>query len=478
VTDPPTLFDPLNCDMAPAPVPPRYATGRNPDLPSLGYRVDRLSAALGRPLMPWQRRASGLLNELDRRGRRTHALTVVTIQRQAGKTSWLLAEAVERCLLGERPVRVWYTAQSGAYARDKWSELVTELSAPASPLRGRLRVRRTNGSESITFPNGSQLRPFPPTRDALHGHQSDLVIVDEAWRFGEIRGAELMQAIGPTQATRPGAQVVIVSTAGTVESAWLRAFVDRGRAGDPALAYLEWSIGDDVDPMDLDAVAAAHPAVGHTIDRSFLEREAAILADTPGEFARAYGNAWTAVAERVIPVQLWTDAVTTDAPTGAITLAADIAQDRTRAAIVACAGGVIEVVDSRDGIEWVAPRLVELVGRWQPAAVTVDRYGPAGTLYDQLVGAGVDLVDLTGVEYTTACARFLDDLQAGAIRHRHHPNLDAAVASAAIRTVGDRWVWARRTAAGPICELVAATLAVWLDQHRPAIPLRPDVQTG
>src|SRR4029077_5033192 len=152
-------------------------------------------------------------------------------------------------------------------------ELAEELTAPSSPLRAHIRAKYTNGTERLIFPHGSTLRPFPPTKDALHSMQSDLVIVDEAWKFDDVRGAELMQAIGPTQATRPGAQVVIVSTAGTADSTWLRTFVDRGRAGDPALTYLEWSIGDDVDPMDLDAVAAAHPAIGRTIDKSFLQRE-------------------------------------------------------------------------------------------------------------------------------------------------------------------------------------------------------------
>ena len=459
-------------ETRPADPAPRWATPRNSDLPSFGPRVARLTAALGRPFMPWQQVAAGLIGEHDR-GRRVHPLTVITIQRQAGKTTLLLAVAVDRCLF-QPGARVWYTAQNGMYAREKWGELVTELTGPGSPFAGLLTVKLSAGSEKLIFPNGSQLRPFPPTKDALHSMQSDLVIVDEAWKFDELRGAELMQAIGPTQATRPGAQVVIVSTAGTMESTWLRAFVDRGRAADPAVSYLEWSITEDTDPLDLPAVAAAHPAVGHTIDVSFLEREAGILADLPAEFARAYGNAWTAATERVIPAGVWAAAATTAEPGPArVVIAADIAQDRTRSAIVVCANGVLEVVESQDGVDWVAPRILDLADRWKAAAVAVDDHGPSVTLHDDLVLAGLELEEIPPTAYLTACTAFVDRITDGTLTYRPHPNLDSACAAAVRRPVGDGWVWGRRRAAGPIPELVAATLAAYVDAHRPPPRRRP-----
>jgi hypothetical protein len=455
--------------------PPRYGTPRRPDRATTGAMVARLSRAFGRPFMPWQRAASDLLNERRPDGRRAHSFAVVTVPRQAGKTTWLLGEAVERCLITPGS-RVWYTAQNGQYAREKWRELVDELRRPGSPLAGRLSVKLAGGGESATFPNGSVFRPFAPTRDALHGQQSDLVIIDEAWTLASPgRGDELMQAIGPTQATRPGAQVVIVSTAGALNtSTFLKPLVDRGRAADPAIAYLEWSIPDDVDPFDLVAVAAAHPAVGWTIDAAFLERESGVLADMPGEYARAYGNRWTQTLERVIDPAVWFRAVTTrKLPPGPIVLAGDIAQDRSRAAIVAARGGILEVIESRPGTGWIAPRMLELVAGQRPAAVVVDRVGPAATLADDLERGGVALYPLTASLYAAACARFLDDLTNSRVAYRIHPALDAAVDAAATRPLGEGWAWGRRTAAAPICELVAATLASWVDQHRPAAPARP-----
>jgi hypothetical protein len=427
--------------------------------------------------MPWQRQVSDLVNEVDpATGLRVHPFVVVTVQRQAGKTTWLMAEAVERCLFGAAR-RVWYTAQSGLYAREKWAETAHQLLAPGSPLVGRVGARWSAGSECLTFPSGSTFRPFPPTRDALHGHQSHLVIVDEGWRHSVERGQELLQAIGPTQATVPGAQVLVVSTQGTAASAWFHELVDRGRAGDPAIALADWGIADTDDPMDLQAVAAAHPAIGHTIDRSFLEREAGLL--SRNEFARAYGNIRTQAEQRYIPEPVWKAAADPAAPVpDPVVLAAEVAQDRTRTAIVAVSAGSAEVVESRAGLDWAAPRLAELVAAHRPAALVVDPRGPSAALHDQLARAGVTLYPWKATDGPAACLHLMDALTAGRVRIRPHPNLDEAADAAVPRISGDGWVWGRRLSGGPIAELVALSWGLWVDLHRPAAPVMPRLITS
>jgi hypothetical protein len=471
--------------LAPPSPAPRYATAPS-GRPSHAHRVAALSAkVLGRELMPWQRQASQLLNEHNA-GVRTRPFTVVTIQRQAGKTTWLLAEALERCLFGGPFRRVWYTAQNGQYAREKWGELVAELTGPGAPLRRKIESKFTNGTERLIFPNGSTLRPFPPTKDALHSMQSDLVILDEAWKHDAVRGAELMQAIGPTQATRPGAQVVVVSTAGTADSTWLRPLVDRGRGGDPAVTYLEWGIADDVDPMDLDAVAAAHPAIGRTIDRQFLVDQAGIMAATPGEFARAYGNRWTTTLEQLIPAVAWAAIRHRDGTPAvgvAPVLGADVAVDRSAAAVVACwpdTEGVptLEVVAYGPGTDWVAPRLLELHAAHGSPVVLDGGTGPASTVVDRLrVGEQLPgwVRAVTPREYTTACAQLLDGIGDRTVRHRGDPALDAAVGAAARRTVGEGWAWSRRLPTTDVSPLIAASLALFGHRHRPPAPGRPAV---
>lgn len=442
---------------------------------STGQRIAAVSSTIfGRPMMPWQRVCANVIGAHNNDGSPTWPIVVITVQRQAGKTALLKAVITDRCLFGSPSARVWYTAQNGKYARDMWGETVRELSVASSPLAGYVSARWSQGAEIATFPDGSSFSPFAPTRDALHGKQSDLAVIDEAWRHDAVRGAELMQAINPTMATRPAAQLVIVSTAGTADSAYLRGWVERGRAGAPGIGYLEWGIGDTGDPTDLDAVIAAHPAVGYTITAEYLRAQAD--QNPPSDYARAFGNAWTRTAAYAIPPAQWASAaadVTVDR-TAPFILAADVAIDRSRAAIVAAGDGVIEVVTSEPGHDWLVPRLLHLADRYRPAGIVIDRAGPAGPAADAIALSGIDLLPLTSMDISIATGTILDAIAAGTLRYRPHPALDDAVANAALRTTGDGGRrWTRRHAGGPICELWAATLAHWAYARRPSPVVQP-----
>jgi hypothetical protein len=90
------------------------------------------------------------------------------------------------------------------------------------------RPAKSNGAEAFTFINGSKFRPFPPTRDALHGEQSDSVDADEVWSYDEQQGDDLLQAVVPTQLTRPGAQLWLWSTRGDRHSVWFHNLIEAG----------------------------------------------------------------------------------------------------------------------------------------------------------------------------------------------------------------------------------------------------------
>jgi len=453
---------------------PRFLSPRKTHR-TYGWRVTNLAEKLDRPLLPWQRTAADLMGEHDVAGNHTNSLVVLTCPRRAGKSELLMLRQIDRCLFIPNQ-RCWITAQSGSMARERWTEFTDWIMTTA--LGPRLRVKHSTGAERMTFPNGSTFRPFTPSATSLHGMTAHEVALDEVWATDPIRGQELLAAVSPTLATNPGAQLIITSTAGTAESTWFHSYVDKGRQLAPAITYLEWSAPDGTKDDDLDAIAEAHPAVPQLISRDFLATQHEIMADTPQEFLRAFGNVRTQALERVIPRALWDAAVTTDAPAGRICIAADISADRSQADIVACSGGILEVVESRKGHAWVAKRLVDLVERHKPAAVCVDNIGPSAALHDELSRAGITLLPLSGREMATACESFLSDLSTGALRHRRHPQLDAAVDNAATRPLGDGFAWSRRRASAPISALVAATLASYADQHRPPAAVRPLAAAG
>jgi hypothetical protein len=483
-----------------APAPARWATRRSPERPTYGGAIAGLSAALGRPLMPWQRQVADVATERLPDGSWAYGTVILHVQRQAGKTTLLGPTSLHRA--GLTAGRTWFTAQTRQDARDTWLDVAGLVRH--SRLATLAKIRESNGSEAVTMPGGGTFRVFAPVEDALHGKANEMVTVDEAWAFDLVQGAALLQAIRPTFATTAG-QLWIISAGGTAASQWLRGYVDSGRAAVEAgrtegVAYFEWSLdpvhveqvtaglaadqGDPARAAAFDLLLAAHPANGYTLKRKALEDAAEDMAI--GEFLRAYGNVWTKTDERIIAEHLWS-AVEVDKwpppPTPAgVALAFDVAPDRGDAAIAAAwrdtpAGPLrYDVIDAHPGDAWLVPRLRELRDRWRPVAIGHDAAGPVLDVADELRRGGVELAPTKTADYAAACAGFLSGVVNRRVEHPGRPALDDAVANAARRTIGDgAWAWSRRASAGTIAPLVAATVAGWTYDHRPKPATRPVV---
>jgi hypothetical protein len=441
--------------------------------------VAKVAAALGRPFMPWQAYAADVALEVLPSGRFAYKLVLITVPRQSGKTT-LDGAAMSHRALVIHAGRVWFTMQSGKDAVD-W--LTNEFWPLLGPFGPEVSLRRMAGSEHVKWRrSGGLIRPFPPTKEGLHSKTSDLVVVDECWRFDLASGHNIDQGVVPTQATRPNAQVWKVSTAGDAASTWWLGTVEAGRAAVAAeraegVAYFEWSCPPDLDATDRSSWPLYHPAFGRTIDEESMQ--AALDQMGPDGFRRAYGNQWVSTVERIIPLAAWRAAGEAPAELpapGTVALAFDVAVDRADAAIVAAwrddAGvGHVEVADHRPGTGWLVGRLGELVERWRPVRVSYDEAGPALDVADAARRADLELVGLKAREYAAACAGLLEALTAEppTVRYRAHPALDDAAANAGRRALQDAWAWGRRQSAGSIAALTAATVAVWAYDHAPAL---------
>lgn len=429
--------------------------------------------------MPWQRHVADVALEVDpATGRYAYKLIIVTVPRQSGKTLLAGAAMTHRALVVPAG-RCWVTMQT---QKDTVDWLVNEFWPLLGPLGREVHLRKSAGSEHIRWTRtGGMVRPFPPTETGLHSKLSDLVVVDEGWAFDQAQGMALDQAIVPTQATRPNAQVLKVSTAGTAASVWWLGTVETGRAAVAAdtgrgTAYFEWSCPDDLDPTDPGSWPVYHPAYGRTISAESMQSALVLLG--PDEFARAYGNRWVNTSARVIPLDAWRAAAEPSAelpPAGIVAVGFDAAVDRSDSSIVVCwrdAAGVahLEVADHRPGTSWLVPRLLELVARWAPPIIGYDAAGPVLDLADEAGRAGLDVVGLKAREYAAACAALLDGLTGdpAGVRYRPHPALDAAAAAAVRRPLGDAWAWGRRASAGSLAPLTAGTVALWAADHAPA----------
>ena len=443
---------------------PRFDTGRDPDWPTRGATVARIAAAFGARLMPWQTHTADVTGEYDPdTGRYRYRTVVLIVPRRAGKTVLSLATLLARGL--DAPARrCYYTAQDRATAagqyREEWAPALT-----GSPLAPALRVRMSNGSETITWtPNRSTVALFAPGPAAIHSRDADTVVLDEAWWHTDVRGRQLEQAIRPAQAIRTRRpQLWIVSAAGTADSTYLLAYRDRLRTHRPAdTAFFEFSADPDTDDLDDPAtLARVHPAVGHTIDAATLVADRADM--STAEWRRAYLGVFT---DHTTTVELAFDgpgftaaAATVDTTGAPAVLAFDVAADRSVVAIVAAA-------------HLEAGTHVELVG-WQPlhtaaAAVTelrrrhrcrlvADRYGPTAPLVDELERRGTTVDTPPTRMLAAGCAAFNDAVAAHTISHPGDPQLPAAVAAARKRRLGQLWVLDRSTPADAAA--VAAVLA-------------------
>ena len=438
---------------------PRYATSPRRGRATFGERIELVAKGLGLPLMPWQADVVGVFGEqLD--GRPAYRELVLTVPRQSGKTTLILAIMLHRALFYGKPQRIAYTAQTGHDARQKLLDDFVPI-IERSPFANLVdRVYRANGDEAVIFSNGSRIEVLRNSISAGHGRTLDLAIIDEAFADeDDVRE----QALLPTMATKKDAQIVVVSTAGTERSLYLKRKVDQGRAASEAdtgegIAYFEWAANPDDDPFDRDVWRLAMPALGLTVQESAVEH--AMQSMTINEFRRSYLNVWSTVSEQMIPQKVWLASCSAKiAPAGAMTFAVDVALDRSKGSIAVCdKDGNIELIENRDGVSWIQTRALELHRRWK-APIVVDGYGPASSFVDPLKALGVPIVIYKTADVTAACALFYDAVLDKSIRVKSDDRLDKAVAVATRRNVGQTWLFQRNTPDADISPLYAAVLA-------------------
>jgi phage terminase large subunit-like protein len=414
--------------------------------------------------MPWQTMVADVAGEVMPDGVPAYREVRVTVPRQSGKTTLLFAVDTQRAIGWGGPQRTVYTAQDRLAARDKWEGYARTLKR--SPLAKVVeRVVRQNGQEAIHWRNGSQFGITASEETSGHGLTLDLAVIDEA--FAQ-RDERLMQAFRPAMVTRRRAQLWVVSTAGNDLSTFLRDRVDDGRlrveGGErQGVCYFEWSAPDDADPLDVATWWDTMPALGITVDPDTIRADAEGM--PPEEFRRAYLNQWVAGGEPAIDPALWAACADQHAQPGPTqAFAVDVSPDRAFGSI-ACAsrsrGGIhVEVTDHRPGTGWITERCVELDRRWHPVAWLLDPASPAGSLLVDFAAAGVKVESIDARRFGQACGMFYDAIAAGLIVHRAQPALDAAVAGARRRPLGEAWAWTRR-AGTDVSPLVAATLATY-----------------
>lgn len=474
---------------------------------------------LGKPLMPWQQHVADIALEVDpKTGQLWYDEVIITVPRQSGKTTLIMALMIWRCVIMARRLgrqTVTYLAQTRQMARRKLErEFVPLLRSAAGFIEvphSRARPGKAsewkpslnNGNEHILFGTSSWLQIDAPTEKASHGDVLDMPVIDEAFAH---ENDLVEQAVDAANITRTSPQTYVISTAGNQRSSFLWRKVLAGRKAVESkgtrTCYFEWSVPHDEAWDDPQVWARFLPALGHTItsERLLARLDKALrnpdAVDEDGYepgvegFRRGYLNQWMRTPKVGVEVQRseigaeeWMADVLVDRQSqivGRPVLGVAVAQDGVSASIVVAgrrSDGLphVETLLRQPGTWWVEKSLRDMVARHDPVAVGWHSGGPARVLQPDIEraaksGARTEIVPMTGREWTAACEAFAQAVREQRVRHLGDVLLEDAVVGASRREVGSGWEWDLREARSDITPLVAATAALRTLERQPAEP--------
>lgn len=433
-----------------------------------GDRAIGLAELAGLTLDPWQQLV--LRGMLRRRSSRQWAAyeCCLNCPRQNGKSLILEAYDLAKLYLGPPGTLILHSAHQFRTALETFRHLSglirnsPELMAEVKP-RG---IRESHGEESVELKNGSRLLfTARSVSGAGRGFSPDTVVLDEAYRLPH----EALAALQPALAAKPNPQMVYASSTGYPDSEVLWSLVQRGRAGgDGSLAYFEWSADPSLALDDPRAWAQANPALGYRLTAEKTAAEWRSMKDARREdFARERLGLWAeSKTASVFPAGTWDLCGDPASQIASMPMfAAAVSTDRTTASIGVAGSrsdGVqhLEVVQNAPGTDWIVPDLARMTAR-NGGSVVIDPGSPAGSLIDDLRGAGVRVHTSTARDYAQACGWVFDAVQNKELRHLDDPVLGAAVAAADLRTLAGGFAWDLRAPRADITPLVAVTLACW-----------------
>lgn len=477
----------------------RYAPGY---VSTSGPEVGELAAQAGLLLDPWQQ--AYLDDSLGEREDGTWAAfeSAIVVARQNGKGSIFEARCLGGLFLLDEPL-IMYSAHEFKTAQEMFRRIEGIIAGAISAGLAKrvLRVSRSNGEEGIELKNGHRLRFFARSTGSGRGFSGRTNIWDEAQHLGN----GPVDAMMPTMSAQPNPQLLYGGSAPDKNLApcdQLARVRKRALAGGrQALVYHEYSAelcGDECprecdahdDPASPSTWAKTNPALGRRITVEHVAREHASMSREGFNRERLSVGNWPAegAAWEVISEEAWSACADPESrPVDPIAIAADVTPNRSHGSIAVAgqrADGLshVEVIEHRAGTTWMVARLVELALRWKPVRLVIDAGGPAGSLIPDLqaalIDAGVQLevTSPTYREVAQSCGQLYDMVVRPAdaepewrtsLRHRDEPELNAALADAQQRPLGEAWAWSRKNLKVVISPLTAATLALWGFTTRP-----------
>lgn len=443
--------------------------------------------ALGLPLLPQGINEAKLLCARDAEGGTLRKTAVIQMPRRSTKSTSIWATIIGRAL--SRPgYKCVTTAQTGTVASSILLEHGEMLEANGyagykrkeldeAEGNGTMRVLRNGGREKLEFANKSVIWCVPPTAAAVRSKAADDIVIDEAGEFEGGKGEEFMNGVLPLMDTRGElAQLIVAGTPGKMRAGMFWELLELARGGkDDYVGILDYSAEDTDDPEDRDVWRRVHPGPSaikpdgtpltslRTLERRFSQMPLP-------QFAREYLCIWPMdAATTAIDMEAWGKAAQpTPFMPAKYGWAYDCAPDGSSAALVAAwrepnGEGWLEVIDHRQGTDWLIASIREIQNSGQIHPVVYDRIGANMDVAMRLDAArpalrSKGLFFMQGV--VPAEAAFVRELHEGRLRHSNQVSLNSALRGATWRITEGARLWGRKASSSDLSPAVAAALAL------------------
>lgn len=421
--------------------------------------------------------------------------------------SLILHSAHEFKTSSEAFLRVHSLIENTAWMSRRVESVSTAHGAEGITVKAKPTIILGSGSRMVKEGRRCRLRFVARTGGSGRGFTADLIVWDESFNLPEsVVGAQL-----PTLSAVRNPQLWYTSSAVDKDihpnGVTLARVRKRALAGGPALdddtrgglVWLEWQADEDEYLRILgeggenaarewatnpERWADSNPGMGFRLSERKIAREMRAMGHKTFRVERLGIGDWPAVGEETWRVQpdRWASLADPDSrPVGKIALGVSVSPD-ARTACIASSGRRdderfhVKVVTHRPGggTGWVVERVMDLVGRFDVAAVALNPATPAGALVAPLREAGLHdwksnrpgkggLRQIGAREHGQACGEFVsdaNDTELDRLRHTGQAALSDAIREAGTKAVGDAWMWDHGTSTGDITTLDAATLAL------------------
>ena len=458
---------------------------------SLGFSaVEFAEEILGFRLIPWQRWLLIHALELRPDGFFRFRTVLVLVARQNGKTLTVLIKNLWKMFVLKVPL-VLGTAQNLDVSEESWDnavEIVQSIPELDELVPRDGGVVRVNGKKQLKLihdadtdrPSSSRWKVAAASRKGGRGLSGDDVNLDE---LREHHTWDSWAAVTKTTMARRKAQIWAFSNAGDDRSVVLNSLQDKARAtaedpaSDATMGIFEWSAPDDCAIDDPRMWALANPSLGYPQGISMEALQAALETDPEPVFrTECLCQKVPDLVPSKIPLTAWVKCADAESQiVGGVVFSWELSWDRRFGSIGVAgfrADGLphVELIEYREGPDFIPARLGQLVKAHQTLGVVFNPTGPGAGLLTEVterLPVKMEPAGMTARDQANACGKLYDlvmpapGAERGILRHLGDPRLLEALRKSSTRTLVDAWAWDMRSSPGEISGLSSITNALY-----------------